>query len=693
MTDTPSATDPTEPTQAGPSEAAAVPVEAAVEPTGEQVDDGPEPIAGGIADGEARAPDVVDPAGDAVEPLGGAAAVETVEEAEPVPVQSVVPSPTPHRRRRRIGLFALSFVLGLAVVVGVSGAGLAAWDAGYESRVLPGVHVGSVDLSGLDRAGAGAALQAAYTYGQGAIVLRTPAGDVSIPYTAFDRRADVDALVDAAMTSGRDRDLSARVVHQLGQAVHGVSLTPHVLLDQQALAAAVTAALGPLATSPVDATIAMTGSGVVTTPARDGTAVDPAPVIAAALAAVQPADAPAQIVIPVTTTAVAAAVTDAAVNAAALNASVVTRGGITVAFGKKTWTIKESAVRTWLGFGVSVDGSVQPTIDVTRIPKSLKSVAKTVLTPAKSAVFLHAKSGKIVGVAASADGRQLDLAATSQRIADTLLARTATGSTASVKVAIAPVPPKLTTEQAKQKAPVLTLLGTWTTWFPISDHNFFGANIWIPARIINGTVLGAGQTFDWWNTVGDVTPARGFGPGGVIKGNHTDPTGALGGGMCSSSTTLFNAALRAGLTMGARGNHRYYINRYPLGLDATVWKMGGAVQDMSFTNDTGHPILILGIRTVGGGGRGYVTYQLWGTPDGRTVSLSAPAVSKLAQATTITQTVSTLPHGVRQQTEFPSNEMDVAVTRVVRDKNGRVLHAEEWRSHYVLWNGIIQIGR
>ena len=46
--------------------------------------------------------------------------------------------------------------------------------------------------------------------------------------------------------------------------------------------------------------------------------------------------------------------------------------------------------------------------------------------------------------------------------------------------------------------------------------------------------------------------------------------------MCSSSTTLFNAALRAGLQMGARSNHKYYINRYPLGLDATVSKMPAA---------------------------------------------------------------------------------------------------------------------
>ena len=78
----------------------------------------------------------------------------------------------------------------------------------------------------------------------------------------------------------------------------------------------------------------------------------------------------------------------------------------------------------------------------------------------------------------------------------------------------------------------MTQLGAWKTWFPISDHNFFGANIWQPAKFIDGTVLAPGQTFEWWSAIGPVTRARGFGLGGFIAGDHTEPTGAMGGGMC-----------------------------------------------------------------------------------------------------------------------------------------------------------------
>ncbi len=86
-------------------------------------------------------------------------------------------------------------------------------------------------------------------------------------------------------------------------------------------------------------------------------------------------------------------------------------------------------------------------------------------------------------------------------------------------------------------------------------------------------------------------------------------------------------------------------------------------------------------------------YEIWGVPDGRKVTLSKPAVANLRKATTKTVYVSTLRKGVREQIEYPSNGMDVSVSRVVRSRSGRVIHSETYRSHYALWNGIIEIGR
>jgi vancomycin resistance protein YoaR len=334
---------------------------------------------------------------------------------------------------------------------------------------------------------------------------------------------------------------------------------------------------------------------------------------------------------------------------------------------------------------------IVPVADQAKIQAALGKVAKGVKVKPVSAAFLGGKGGRIVGVAPGRDGRRLDASATAAAIAEALQARIHGTDPSPVAVVVEKVPPKLTTAEAVKTAPLMEMLGSWKTRFVVSERNYFGANIWLPAKLIDGTVLSPGERFEWWSAIGPVTSARGFGLGGFIAGDHTEPTGAIGGGMCSSSTTLFNAALRAGLKMGARSNHRYYIDRYPLGLDATVSGGLGRGQTLSFTNDMKHPVVIRGFR-YRANGLGWVRYEIWGIPDGRTVSISRPSVANVRKARTDTVYVTTLPRGVREQTEYPANGMDVAVTRVVRNRNGRVIHSETYRSHYTLWNGRIEIG-
>ena len=73
-----------------------------------------------------------------------------------------------------IGLFGVLVVAG-AVALAVS------WANG--GRVMPNVHVGSVDISGLTREEAISRLDSAYAYlGQGKVVVTTPAGPATVTY-------------------------------------------------------------------------------------------------------------------------------------------------------------------------------------------------------------------------------------------------------------------------------------------------------------------------------------------------------------------------------------------------------------------------------------------------------------------------------------------------------------------------------
>src|SRR4030095_15830837 len=128
--------------------------------------------------------------------------------------------------------------------------------------------------------------------------------------------------------------------------------------------------------------------------------------------------------------------------------------------------------------------------------------------------------------------------------------------------------------------------------------------------------------------VGPVTFGRGFGMGGFIEAGRTNPTGAIGGGICSASTTMFNAAVRGGYQSLERDNHAYYINRYPLGLDATVSKFGGKIsQNMRFRNDTPNALFIRGLT-----GGNWVRFEIYSNPTGRTVTFSRPLVSNVRPA-------------------------------------------------------------
>ncbi len=596
-------------------------------------------------------------------------------------------------RRRRWPRVLAAFVIGFLLCVGLAAGALYAWDSGYAGRVLSGVRVGGVDVSGLDRAAASAALTSAYEdYAEGRVVLQTSAGEATVSFGAFSRHADIDAMVDAAMATGRAGSPLDRAIAEVRLALSPISLEPAVVVDEDALTARIAGVLARLDREPVDARIRIDGGQIITTPAQPGRRYDAPGAASAAIEAVSRVDAPREVAVAVGVSAIEPERGDDDVLAAKAAADRMT-GDITVTYGEKAWTIKAPRIRSWLQFVTAADGTVWPSVDEAAIAASFNKITNDVQRDPVSARYLKTRGGRIVGVIAASNGRRLDAEGTAAAIAAELATRSRGAAPVPVEAAVAKVEPKLTTAEALKHGPQMVRLGTWKTWFPISERNYWGANIWRPAEVIDGTVLMPGQRFEWWSALGPVSAATGYGPGGFIAGNHTEPTGALGGGMCSSSTTLFNAALRAGLQMGARDNHRYYIDRYPLGLDATVSKSrGGGGQTLTFTNDMAHPVVIRTFR-YRAGGRGWVQYEIWGVSDGRKVSLTKPAVSNVRKATTNVVYVSSLRKGVREQIEYPANGMDVSVTRVVRSRSGGVLHRDTFRTRYALWNGLVHIGR
>lgn len=231
------------------------------------------------------------------------------------------------------------------------------------------------------------------------------------------------------------------------------------------------------------------------------------------------------------------------------------------------------------------------------------------------------------------------------------------------------------------------LLGRWKTKFTPSSLNGNGANINTPARRINDTVVKPGESF---NFIANVTPITEppYHIGGVLRNGQIIEDGPLGGGMCSASTTLFNAAMRAGMKIVERHAHALYINRYPVGLDATVLGTASSGQNVVFVNDTDRPITIRGIP-----GKRRVIFEIWGIDDGRTVKLSKPKIDNLREAQKYYKYTDELEPGALKHVDDPYDAFHSTVVRTVRDANGKVIHKDTFNSSYRLLHGLTLVGR
>lgn len=615
----------------------------------------------------------------------------TTTTPESVPLATESPRRRPSAKLR----FGVAFLVGLIAAMALGVGAMYAYEQQYAGRVLPGVTLDGIDLSGLDEAAVAERLRAEYAFlAEGELVLEGPDGDIVIPYAEFGRRADIEAMVDTAMAVGRDGNPVERAVANARTAMRGVDLQPAVTFDADLLARRIVGHIGLLTRDPIDARLVSDDEDrFVIVTGEDGRSADASGPIETAIAELGELDAPQRLRIAVPVAAVEPTITTVeALNAKALAERIAAKITLAVDGAEKPASISAKKLRGWITFAPTADGGIAPSIDTSGLTETLEKLAKKVDQAPVNASFTTS-GGKITGVTESKNGYKLDVAATVTQIEELLAERAAGSATAAVEPALQVTEPVLTTAEAEEARPKMKRISRWTTYFPISEKNGQGANIWIPARLIDGYVVAPGATFDFWDAVGPVTREKGYRDGGAIINGKTEPQGALAGGICSCSTTLFNAALRAGYEMGARRNHYYYIDRYPLGLDATVFiSASGSKQTMSFTNDTKYPILIRG-RGWREGSAGYVRFDIYSVPTGRKVTIATGKRQNIRRASDSIQYTSSLAPGVRKRIEYPVDGFQVTAVRTVRDKAGNIIHRDSYYSNYARITGIVLVGK
>lgn len=221
------------------------------------------------------------------------------------------------------------------------------------------------------------------------------------------------------------------------------------------------------------------------------------------------------------------------------------------------------------------------------------------------------------------DGRRIDYPATFAGLTEVL---TRTGAGREVTAVYVGEGTAVTVEQL-QAALAAGEISTFTTGGFAADS---GRNIRRAAELVNGTVVGPGQTFSLNGRTNPRDASNGFVEAGIIRDGA--PARGIGGGVSQIATTLYNAGYFAGMTDVEHQEHSYYISRYPMAREATVFN---DVIDLKFRNDGPEPVVIRTIWTptsITAKVLGRKRYEVTSAPGPRSNPTSPKSVSKSGPA-------------------------------------------------------------
>lgn len=344
------------------------------------------------------------------------------------------------------------------------------------------------------------------------------------------------------------------------------------------------------------------------------------------------------------------------------------REGITLTFAEESWVVKPFTVRRLIEF-VEAPDPAQPTNYVLGVrfkSAALVDYLATTVAPEidrlpQNARFEIGEEGRVTQFAVPEQGQEL------------LVPESATGinehvarGQGSVPLVVTVAAPTIESAEDITALGITELLTTGETDFVGSPRNRVH-NITVGTARYHGLLIPPGQEFSFNEHLGPVTAAAGFKPELVIKHNVTTPE--YGGGLCQVSTTIFRAAVQAGLEITNRRNHAYAVRYYGTpGFDATIYP---PYTDLRFTNNTPGYILVQA-RIEGS----KLRFEFWGTTDGRTVTVDGPHPYDRqpdgSVKATLTQTVTKDGETVLEETFYSRYKSPDLFPKVVAADQGNV---------------------
>ncbi|MBE5799604.1 MAG: hypothetical protein E7321_06610 [Clostridiales bacterium] len=201
-------------------------------------------------------------------------------------------------------------------------------------------------------------------------------------------------------------------------------------------------------------------------------------------------------------------------------------------------------------------------------------------------------------------------------------------------------------------------------------------NIALSASALNGRVVLPGETLSFNECTGQRTGAKGYREAGAIAGGVlVDDTG---GGVCQTSSTLFNAVVRADLKIVKRSAHSWPSSYVEKGEDATVnWPS----LDFVFKNEGKFPVFVVAWYADQN-----VTVEIYGQmlENGMTIDLESEVTKTIKPSDELLYTFdASLPVGTRQNGREKRTGYEVDTYKVYKDSSGNEIERKKlWTTTY-----------
>ncbi len=572
------------------------------------------------------------------------------------------------RRRRSRRIAVRRAVLGVGVVALLAFVSLTLL-AGSPERLPGGTTVGGLDVGGMSLAQATKELETrsaalsrqSFEFVAGGRTFTLSASQLGV-------RPDWEGAVRSAANAG-DGVAPIRGLKRIQSRIFGTDVEPRVDVYPSAVRYTVARIAAAVDRPAVDARLERKGLRIVTTPARPGVRLDRARASALIVDALASLDRRGPVRLAVVRD--EPEVTEAELAEAAAAARTAISAPVTLVVGPTRFRLPRWRIAQLLD--LPAGGTTRVGVGGAAAQAWLASVRRTVNRPPRDATFRVVSGG--IEVVPAKPGRTIDVDAARAALEKAMLSPTRR----TAVVATTASEPSRTTAEAEAMG-ITGIVGSYTTTYGGTPGRLH--NVQLVADLIDGALVAPGARFSFNETTGERNEAKGFEAAPVIINGELES--GIGGGVCQVSTTLFNAAFEAGLSIEKRTNHALYISHYPLGRDATV---NYPDIDLVFTNDTDKWLLV---RTFVGAGS--LTVNIYGTPQNRRVETETAPLRVDGKVPWERIDDDTMFKGQKVVEQWGSPPRSTSVTRRVYRPDGTLLYDTTWHSYYVGEPTIVRLG-